>query len=177
MIETQLVQPQNFALYVGTGHGFWLGMICFFLGFILVSTQEKFWGAVASMRWITLGIGFTHYLVRLLVFRLEETPNYQWLTAFESMNWMLAILGFASLYLNKSSPALSYLSTAVYPVYIVHMPVLFLLTYFLLPLTLPASLKLVLLTMGTFGLSMFLYEFVLRRIKWIRPLFGIKLNL
>jgi hypothetical protein len=36
--------------------------------------------------------------------------------------------------------------------------------------------KLGLLLAGTFGFSFFLYESVLRRVKWVRPLFGIKLK-
>jgi len=89
---------------------------------------------------------------------------------------MLAILGFGSLYLNKPSRSLAYFSKAVYPVYIVHMPVQFTMAYFLLPLSLPAYLKLMLLLAGTFGVSLLLYEYVLRRLKWIRPLFGMKLH-
>ena len=42
-------------------------------------------------------------------------------------------------------------------------------------LTLDASAKLLLLTAGTFGVSLLLYE-VIRRLKWIRPLFGMKLS-
>jgi peptidoglycan/LPS O-acetylase OafA/YrhL len=59
-------------------------------------------------------------------------------------------------------------------VYIVHLPVQFTTAYFLLPLPLPAYLKLILLLVGTFGVSVLLYEYVLRRLKWIRPLFGMK---
>jgi hypothetical protein len=61
-------------------------------------------------------------------------------------------------------------------VYIVHLPVQFTLAYLLLPLTISAYLKLALLLAGTFGLSLMLYEYALRRLKWIRPLFGMKLR-
>jgi len=90
------------------------------------------------------------------------------------MSWMLAVLGFGSRYLNKPSDSLGYLSKAVYPVYVVHLPIQFIAAYFLLPLSLPAYLKLAVLLMCTFSFSLLLYEFVLRRLKWLRPLFGIR---
>ena len=144
------------------------------MGFIFIATQDVFWPAVVRMRWMALAVASSLYLVRLLVFELQE--DLQWLTALESMSWMLAILGFGSLYLNKPSRSLAYFSKAVYPVYIVHLPVQFTIAYFLLPLALPAYVELALLLAGTFGVSLLLYEFALRRLKWIRPLFGMKLN-
>jgi len=98
-----------------------------------------------------------------------------WLTAFESMAWMLSIVGFGSRYLNRPSRALAYFTNAVYPMYIVHLPIQFAICYFILPLSIPAYGKLGLLLIGTYGISLLLYEFVLRRAKWIRPLFGMKL--
>ena len=129
---------------------------------------------VARIRWLSLAAASSLYLVRLFVFQLEHEPNA--LIAFESMCWMLAVLGFGSLYLNKPSRGLGYFSKAVYPVYIVHLPVQFAIAYFLLPTTLPPYSKLILLMAGTFGVSLLLYELLLRRLKWIRPLFGMKLN-
>ena len=90
---------------------------------------------------------------------------------------MLAILGYGSLYLNKPSDKLDYFSRVVYPVYIIHMPVQYCISYYLLPLPLPAFLKLVLLVAGSFGFSLLIYEFVIRRLRWVQPLFGMKLSL
>jgi glucan biosynthesis protein C len=174
MLEAWLVNPEYFAIYVDTVHGWLMGLICFFMGFIFISTQDVFWPAVARIRWIALVVSFSLYLVRLFVFELQGEPN--WLTALESMSWILTILGFGSVYLNKPSRALDYFGKAVYPVYIVHLPVQFTIAYFLLPLPLSAYLKLALLSAGTFGVSLLLYEYALRRLKWIRPLFGMKLN-
>lgn len=174
VLEAWLIDPEYFSLYVDTAHGWVMGLICFFMGFVFISLQGDFWPAVTKIRWPALMIAFSLYLVRLLVFELQGEPNG--LTALESMSWMLAILGFGSLYLNRASGSLAYLSKAVYPVYIVHLPIQFAIAYVLLPLPLTAYSKLVLLLAGTFGISLLLYEFVLRRLKWIRPLFGIKLS-
>ena len=174
MLEAGVVNPEYFSIYVDTAHGWLVGLICFFTGFIFIARQDVFWPAVARIRWPALLLAVSLYSVRLLVFELQE--EYQWITALESMSWMLAILGFGSLLLNRPSRSLSYLSAAVYPVYIVHLPVQFTTAYFLLPLPLPAYSKLALMLAGTFGISLLLYEFFLRRLKWIRPLFGMKLH-
>ncbi len=89
---------------------------------------------------------------------------------------MLAILGFASLHFNKPSERLSYFSKAVYPVYILHFPIQYAISYYFMPLALPAILKLGVLLFGTFGVSLLIYELIIRRLKWIRPPFGMKLN-
>ena len=172
MLEAWLVDPEIFSAYAETTHGFWLGMICFFLGFLFITLKDVFWTAVSRIRWLALGIAFPLYLLRFLIFQFEGAPNM--LIALESMCWMLAVVGFGSLYLNKPSKSLSYFSGAVYPVYIIHMTVLFALLNVILPLDLPALVKFASLLAGTFGISLFLYEFVLKRIKWIRPLFGMK---
>ncbi len=172
--EALLVNPEHFSLYVDTFHGWLTGFICFFMGFIFISIHEVFWPAVARIRWTALAVAFSLYLVRFLIFNLQKV--HSGVTAFESMCWMLAILGFGSIYLNKPSRSLGYFSKAVYPVYIVHLPVQFAAAYFLLPLPLPAFLELSLLLAGTFGISLLLYECFLKRLKWIRPLFGMKLN-
>jgi glucan biosynthesis protein C len=174
VLEATLVNPEYFASYVDSVHGWLLGLICFFLGFLLISLGDLFWLAVARMRWLSLGLASSLFLVRFLVFDLQAEPNG--LIALESWTWMLTVLGFGSLYLNRPSRTLGYLSRAVYPVYIVHLPFQFVIACFLFPGSLPAYPKLLLLTAGTFGLSLLLYEYVLRRVRWVRPLFGMKLD-
>ena len=166
-----IVDPSDFVAYAGTPHGFWQGIICFFTGFVFISMRQQFWPAVQQICWPVLFIAFLLFLVRLTAFQLVGVPNA--LLGFESMLWMLAILGLGATYLNKPSRLLRYASPAVYPVYIVHMPVQFVLAYFLLPTPLPALLKLFVLLVSTFGVSILLYE-ILRRVKWIRPMFGMK---
>ena len=173
MFEAWLINPESFPGYAQTSHGFWLGMVCFLSGFIFVSLKSVFWRAVEGVRRGALVVAFLLYLVRLFVFQLEEGPSV--LTAFESMSWMLAIFGYASLYLNKPSQKLAYFSAAAYPVYIVHMPLQYFFSCYIIPLSLPAAMKLLLLLVLTFGGSLVLYEFALKRIKWVRPLFGLKL--
>lgn len=174
MIEAMSLEPgTEYAGYAETWHGFWLGIVCFLTGFILISLKDVFWQAVKGVRWIALLVAFGLYAARASQVKFGGAE--QALIGFEAMSWMLAILGFGSVYLNHRSKALRYLSAAVYPVYILHLPVQFILSYFIIPLELSAEFKLVSLMAGTFGISLLLYE-IIHRIKWVRPLFGMALN-
>jgi hypothetical protein len=173
MLEAWLVDPEYFSSFP-TPHGHFVGMICFVTGFIFVCLKDTFWNAVQSIRGRSLLLAFGLFLVRLLVFEIVNVPKY--LVAFESMCWMLAVLGYASAYFNRPSDKLTYFSKAVYPIYIIHFPIQYAITYYLVPLSLPATLKLGILLVGTLASCWLIYEFILRRLKWIRPLFGMKLN-
>ena len=172
-VEAWVMDPEYFSAYP-TPHGFFYGMICFLIGFVLVSMRDAFWTSVERVRFGALAVAFGLYLVRLIHYELQGVPNP--LTAVESAGWMLAILGFGSRHLNQPSAALRYLSQAVYPVYIVHLPIQMGLAYFLLPLAVSAAGKVVVLWVMTFAGSWLLYEGILRRLKWIRPLFGMRLS-
>ncbi|MBC8404121.1 MAG: hypothetical protein H8E15_02760 [Planctomycetes bacterium] len=67
---------------------------------------------VWRIRFGALAMALALYIVRTFVDETYATIN--WLAGFETMCWMLAILGFTSLYLNKPSRALSYLNMAVF---------------------------------------------------------------
>lgn len=172
MVEAWLSKPQYFSVYIDNVHGWLMGLLYFFFGFVFVSAGGVFWTAVRRTRWAALALGMVLFLARLRVLGLQN--EIQWLTALESFSWVLAVVGFGSVHLNRPSRALEYLRMAVYPVYIVHLPVQFSICYFLLPRALPTYGKLTALLVGTLALSIFLYEAVLRRVKWIRPLFGMK---
>ena len=135
------------------------------------SHRRRSWPAAERLRGAALTLAFFLYLIRLLVFGLEGPSA---LTALESISWMFAILGYGSVYLNQPSQMLAYLSKAVCPVYIVHLPVQCFFSYCLMPLPLSSAVKLLTLLVATFGASLLLYEVAIKRLKWIRPLFGMK---
>ena len=122
-------------------------------------------------RWLYLGLALTLYAIRFFIFELKG-PGY--LMAIESNCWIFSLFGFGYKYLNRPSSTLSYLSQAAYPVYIIHMFVLFGMAAIVLPLEIPVMVKFVGIVVLT-GISCFaIYEFLIRRIGFIRPLFGLK---
>ncbi len=172
LLETLVVNPETYEFYAMTGHGFWLGLICFFFGFTFIYAGQTFWPTVKKWKWIFLAGGLVFFLVRLLVFELEG-PHY--LLPVETVLWVIGLFGIGHAYLNKPGKLLTYLSEAAYPVYIFHMFWLYLGAYFILPLAIPVFWQFVLINLFTAIGSMFTYEAV-KRVKVIRVLFGLRWN-
>jgi hypothetical protein len=171
VIEVLLVKPQLFALYAQTWHGFFIGFLAFLVGFLLVYSGKTFWQTVLKWRWLYAGLAIILYGTRFVLFG-TEAPGY--LTAIESNCWIFAVFGFGYKYLNKPSNTLNYLSQAAYPVYIIHMFVLYAGAMIILPLEIAPVLKFIAINTFTIALCYFIYEFIIRRIRILRPLFGMK---
>jgi peptidoglycan/LPS O-acetylase OafA/YrhL len=111
------------------------------------------------------------FSARLLGF---DSGSLFYLKAIESNSWIFGVFGLGYQYLNKPGTMLSYLSQAAYPVYIIHMFVLFGAALVILPMNLPPLLKFALVSVFTFVACFAIYEFIIRRIRILRPLFGLK---
>ena len=171
--ESVLVKFNYYHAYAMSWHGFWLGLCWFIVGFIFACAKDYFWSAVERVRYFSLILAGVFFSVRLLVFSLES-PNI--VIAIESINWVLAVIGFCSKHLNRPSRLLRYLSEAVFPVYILSLPLQIVFSYFLVSFALSAVVKLFLLVILTTGVGLLTYELIIRRIKIIRPLFGLSLK-
>lgn len=171
VLEAVIVQPDNFEMYAMTMHGFWLGLVAFLVGFCCVYSGSTFWNTVTKGRWVLLILAAGLYAIRLLLFELKS-PDY--LMAIESNFWIFTVFGFGHKYLNKPSKLLNYLSQAAYPIYIIHMVFLYLGSVFLFVVDLSASIKFWGLVLFTNVACYLTYEFIIRRIRILRPLFGLK---
>ncbi|MDA9668484.1 acyltransferase family protein [Flavobacteriaceae bacterium] len=171
VLEVVLVKPQMFALYAQTWHGFFNGFLAFLFGFLFVYSGKTFWQTVLKWRWLYIGLAAVLFGIRYFIYA-TEAPGY--LTAIESNCWIFGVFGLGYKYLNKPSKILSYLSQAAYPVYIIHMFVLYTGALLILPLEIPILLKFIAIVAFTVVGCFLIYEFVLRRIGFLRPLFGLK---
>jgi surface polysaccharide O-acyltransferase-like enzyme len=176
MAESWIVNPNDFSNFAMTDHGFWYGLVAFFTGFLLVSLSDIFWKAITRIRHIALAIASSLFLSRIVFYNLDTDPELNPMLGFESFNWMMAVFGYGAKHLNKPSKSLSYLSAAVFPIYILHLPVQQYVSSYLLPLDLPAFLKLVILILATFVISWGIFHYGIRKIKWLRPLFGLRIS-
>ena len=172
IVEAELVKPESFEYYAMNAHGFWLGMIAFLTGFLCVYSGRTFWSTVTKWRWLLFTIAAALYVLRLLEGEFNA-PYY--LKSIESNLWIFTLFGFGYKHLNKPSRTLRYLSQSAYPIYIIHMVMLYLASWLIFPLDITAFSKFTLVTTFTFVGCFILYELVLRRIKLLRPLFGLKL--
>lgn len=170
-LETLLIKPQVFEMYAQTWHGFFLGLLAFLFGFLFVQSGKPFWQTILKWKWGYLGLAVALYALRVIVFNFKS-PDY--LMAIESNCWILSIFGWGYQYLNKPSNTLRYLSQAAYPVYIIHMFVLYTGAMLILPLAMPPFLKFISIVLFTAIGCYLIYEFLIRRIRLLRPLFGLK---
>jgi glucans biosynthesis protein C len=76
-------------------------------------------------------------------------------------------------YLNRPFRWLPYAREAVYPWYVLHQSLLLLFAWQLIPLRLGPVAEPVLILVGTIGGCALLHEYLIRRVRWLRPLFGL----
>ncbi len=169
--EAVLFNPRPYEMYAMTWHGFFLGLIAFFFGFCFVLSGKPFWQMILKWRLLFLSFGILLFVLRL-TFYYQYPPIY--LVAIESISWITAVLGLGYKYLNRPGKTLSYLSQAAYPVYIIHMICLYAGSALIFKIDVAAPVQFILLLIFTFVGCFLIYEFMIRRIKFIRPLFGLR---
>ncbi len=171
MAEAELLRPASFETYAFTGHGFALGGLAFATGFWFMQADLPFWKMLLRWRWFFGALALGLYINRIYAYP-EQIAVY--LTALESCAWLFCLTGFAYRYLNVPGKTLDYLREAVFPVYLLHMVVLYLGSVWLFPLNLSAPLKFILLVLFTLTGTFALYELLIRRVALLRILFGLK---
>lgn len=171
ILEALLVVPTIYELYAMTWHGFALGLLAFFFGFCFVLCGESFRKMLLKWRWVFLTISIAFYVYRLNQPQMN-VPHF--LVAIESNFWIFTVLAFGFRYLNHSSRALTFLSQAAYPIYILHMIFLSIGSIVAFQLDIPSYLQfLIILTVTIIG-CFACYEFLIRRCNILRLLFGLK---
>lgn len=171
MAEVFLVNPTPYELYAMTWHGFFLGLLAFFTGFCFVLSGFSFWNMLLKWRWLFFFAAASLFFYRLMQLQMR-VPTY--LLSIESNFWIFTVFAFAHRYLNRPGKTLSYLSEAAYPVYIMHMIFLYLASLLIFPLDIAPPMKFFLAIAFTGIGSLVFYEFIIRRINVIRPLYGLK---
>ncbi|MCL7713666.1 acyltransferase family protein [Stenotrophomonas mori] len=154
----------------------------FLIGF-LAAFNEGFWRSLQRLRWPALLLAAASYalLIHAWYFSghddahpVPETLRLWLRGAWALDQWcaIAALLGFAYRWRDADSPLLRYLSLAVFPLYILHQTVIVVLAHALKPLHIPAPAEALLLVAATFALCLAAHA-VIRRIGWLRPLFGL----
>jgi peptidoglycan/LPS O-acetylase OafA/YrhL len=112
---------------------------------------------------LTLGYGYSSYSIPFSLLRALNA----WL-------WLATLLGFARRYLNIDNPLRAQANEAVLPFYILHLPVLVIIAFFLITWNIPILTKFVLIALVSFVIIIGLYQGVIVRVPLLRFLFGMK---
>ncbi len=140
---------------------------------------------MARQRWLALAIGIVSYAALYIAFfsnpawpnpALANRLDHILLENINGLAWLFAITGFMTRHLRTRPAGLAYATEAVYPFYILHQTVTVIVVYHLAAADLPVSLKFVLTAGATFLGTWLIYEGVVRRIDFLRPLFGLKMR-
>ena len=158
--------PYNHAMSLGV----------FLTGFLL-ALRDDVWTRFERMRWTALAIAAASLPALIYLSRpIDQPPSTPANLAFAIYQWatICAVLGFGSRSLRGADgPALRYLTDAVFPCYLAHQTLLVIAAHVTKPWGLPAGIEAALLATFTLGGSLLVYEIV-RRIPWIRPLWGLR---
>lgn len=154
----------------------------FLLTGFLLAKDAAFWQAIKRalncnavltvLLAITLGSAWNNWAVieqsetALLTARIGRVA-YIWMA-------IALMLGIAQKFLNRPSPALSYMTEAIFPWYILHQTLIVMAGYWLTRQGVATGVELAALTIATFGGCYLINEYAIRRFKYIRPLFGLK---
>jgi hypothetical protein len=160
---------------------FYLVIFCY--GYIIAMTRAT-WEAIDRDRFVYLALALLSFGMIYFGWHapgynfLETIPGGHYLfDAFKCLDILctiLACMGFGRHYLNYGSPVLDYTNKAVYPFYILHQTVLIVVGYYVILTNWSITAKYLFIVVATFFVSGLIYEFLIRRWKMLRVLFGVK---
>jgi glucan biosynthesis protein C len=160
-------------------HAMYFGV--FLLGFSLAGVRAP-WEMLERARWPTLGLavlGWAFLSAYMGAFSDTAMPPAAWLqfarAIYGAEQWLAiaAIVGFAHRHLIHDSAARRYLTAAIFPVYILHQTVIVVVAHALKPAHLYPPIEGVLLVLVTTATCFLSYE-AIRRVRLLRPLFGLE---
>jgi len=147
----------------------------FAYGFLL-GTDAGAWAELMRLRRRALVLA----LVALAAYMAARSLAPDWSEARQALRalyaWsaLAAILGFGHRWLNRPWPWLAWANESVYPWYVLHQTLIVATAFMLAPLHLgPAAEPLLLLAATLLGCWL-LTDGLIRRVPWLRPLFGLK---
>jgi glucan biosynthesis protein C len=173
--------PENHAL-VGDwyNHAMYFGV--FLLGFALAGNRGA-WATLERVRWFTLGfavLGWTLLCAYLGAYEhgaAMPPPELRYLMrgVYGAQQWLAiaAVVGFAHRHLARDNAARRYLTSAIFPVYILHQTIIVVVAHALKPSHLYPPVEGFLLVLVTAATCFLSYE-AIRRVRLLRPLFGLE---
>jgi hypothetical protein len=160
-------------------HAQFLAIFLFGFG---IASQRTFWDSLQRLRWLSAGIAIfsAAFLFAYFSIYTESHPAPDALRIFQRCIWAMqqwmvpaTLMGFAYTHWRAESSLLKKLTPAIFPLYILHQSVIVVLAHNLQPLVLPTLIEGPLLIILTFAICWLAY-LIIRRLRWLAPLFGLK---
>lgn len=148
----------------------------------LIAGHPVFWQRLISHIRLWSVWAVINYLLLVVVYHFwwQTVPVTSWwhslVLAFVDLHRLIslfAVMALATRWLRRPNGLLRYFAPAVYPFYIVHQTLLIVICFALTPYQLGPILEPIVVIVGTILGCLMSYELI-RRIHWLRPLFGVK---
>ena len=152
-------------------------LVFFVIGYFL-ATDDRYRNAIEDVRFISLttsllSLSAAYFLLSEMGFSGIH-PLYLLLRATIAWSCLLTFLGFASHHMNFSNHFQNYANKAVLPFYIMHQTIIVVIGYFIVDWNLAVFPKYLFMMATSLIIIMVLYEFLVRRVNFLRLLFGMK---
>jgi glucan biosynthesis protein C len=175
--------PQGKMNLINDWANFFFYLTLLVYGFVLCS-NDHLRETVVRNRYIALLFGVICFLFFLAT--KDITGSEPWLRynagdmaivalhGFNTWCWLLVIIGLGISYLNFTNRLLSYASEAAYPFYILHQTIILVFGFYVLSFDWSITAKFTFIILLSFSLILLIYELLVRRIKPLRFLLGIR---
>jgi peptidoglycan/LPS O-acetylase OafA/YrhL len=171
----------------------WLDFVYFLLFFILgyiIYSDDRFLSAVRRDRWLLFGGGIMGLVIFFGLFAGYGDVVLEWgltfvvpwsiilIFAFTLMSWgwALDVLYLGMKYLNFTNRWLEYGNETIMPFYLLHQPVIIVIAYFVVQWDVNLWVKLLIILISSFLITLGLVELLIRPFKPMRRLFGMKIR-
>jgi glucan biosynthesis protein C len=176
------LQPEGMGI---RSFGGWspLSYLIFFLTGVLLALDSRFREAMTRHRFISLALGLL--TTSLMYFFPVDLAPYGdsvaysltvFCRSFNSWFWLVALLGFGGRFFNFTNEILKYAREAVLPFYILHQTVIVVIGFYLSDWETSVMVKYLMLSTLSFAVIIAIYDLLIRRIKALRFLFGMKVR-
>lgn len=160
--------------------------LAFFVYGYLLFSRPSFAEAIRRQGWIALGIGILCFLLigaTYVAGSLETlaSPSYtagallfRLLLSIYTWSWIVFVLSCGISFLNVSTKRLSEANEAVLPFYVLHQPAIIVIAFYVVQWDMGILPKWLIIITLALALILAVYVLVIRRVNWIRWLFGMK---
>ena len=157
-----------------------IDFLYFLFGFVLLGNPKIIDIIVRDRKiWLTITLVATTIMFSIM-YVFYAAPHawliYDMLALLNSWTIGLTILAYAKKYLNVDNVWRKQLNRAIYPLYLLHQPLLIVIAYFVVQLHLPIIFKALLIILFTLSIFWAVYRFFILPFNATRLIFGLKLK-